>query len=172
MKTYKQWQGRELYNELKLPSVEDGPIGNELKDVQSGGQVIPSPFQQKTEQFKKKLTELPTPSTDEKKGLGNLGMNMVGKSTFKAGETPTISNGVPVENVNEVALGSTDLKQQAAGQIDQFLGSDDAPLLAKRIIGLLRRRPRNQIIQIFQQLQQEIPLLLQQQSPAIARQAL
>jgi len=133
MKTYRQWQNHELYNELKLLSTERGPVGNELKDVQAGGQVIPSPFQQKAEQFKKKITELPTPSSGSGKGLGNLGMETVGKTTFQAGETPTLSNGMPVESImNETPMTGTDLRQQAAGEIEQFLDNDEAPILAKK----------------------------------------
>lgn len=75
-------------------------LGNELKDTQTCGQILKSPFA-KPEKGAEPI-KLPTQSAeDSPRGLGELGMKEVGRSTFvrhpiPAGETPTISKGIPV----------------------------------------------------------------------------
>ena len=95
MKSYRQWQTRRLVEQaIPLLKMTQDMIGNE-----AGEHVLTSPFSKKVDDFKDRITELPHPESKERKGLGDLGMSQVGKTTFKvvpAGENPTISHGVPV----------------------------------------------------------------------------
>ena len=145
-------------------------LGNELKDVQAGGTVLKSPFQQKTEDFKKKLAKYPDAKDGSKKALGDLGMDQLGKSTFKsdknlkAGRTPTLSKGIPV---SEAILSTGGMKDQADTQIQQLLQNVDP--LTQRMIGIIQNKPVAKLQQIGQELQQAIPLLIQQNSPMRAK---
>jgi len=93
VKSYRQWRNKRLVEQAApLLNLYHEPVGNEAEEL-----VVTSPFSKKVEDFHKKIAEMPRPSS--KKGLGDLGMQQVGKTTFKAvnaGETPTISNGIPV----------------------------------------------------------------------------
>jgi len=95
VKSYRQWRNKRLVEQAPpLLNLLQEPIGNE-----AGEHVLTSPFSKKVDDFRERLTELPHPKSQERKGLGDLGMQQVSKHTFKAvkaGETPTISNGLPV----------------------------------------------------------------------------
>ena len=80
-----------------------GRLGNELQDTQTGGKILGSPFQKGKTTLNTEITDLPTPKST-KQGLGHLGMQEVGASTFRsfpitAGTTPTISQGLPVNEL-------------------------------------------------------------------------
>lgn len=145
-------------------------LGNELKDVQAGGTVLKSPFKQKTEDFKKKLAKYPDAKDESKKALGDLGMEQLGKSTFKsdknlkAGRTPTLSKGIPV---SEAMLSTSDMKDQAGPEIQQILQNADP--LTQRIIGIIQNKPVVKLQQIGQELQEILPLLIQQRNPMKAK---
>lgn len=105
MRSLDAWRNRNLYEandaNFMIPS-ERKRIGNELRNTETCGQILDSPFKKHVSNFKDKLTQLPTPQEEHKNGLGELGMDKISKSTFgenplKAGRTPTISSGVPVQ---------------------------------------------------------------------------
>ena len=91
-----------IKNEAKLRILrsEKKRTGNELPDNQvvAGGDLKTGPkqFKGQLEGFKGKLTG----KDPQPEGLGDKGMEAVGKSTFAnpvdAGETPTVSKGIPV----------------------------------------------------------------------------
>jgi len=99
MKHLEHWR---IKNEAKsrILKSEKGKIGNELPDnkVVAGGDLKTGPkqFKGQLEGFKSKINN----SKDNAEPLGDKGMDAVGKSTFAnpvgAGETPTVSNGIPV----------------------------------------------------------------------------
>lgn len=99
MRSLDHWR---LKNEAKLRILrsEKKRTGNELPDnkVVAGGDLKTGPkqFSGQLEGFKGKITD----GKPQPEGLGDKGMAAVGKSTFAnpvgAGETPTISNGIPV----------------------------------------------------------------------------
>ena len=95
MKSYKQWKNKRLLEQVvPLLNLEFEPIGNE-----AGEHILASPFAQAIEGFKKRITELPHPQNTGDKGLGELGMDQVSKDSFPtiaAGQTPTLSQGIPV----------------------------------------------------------------------------
>lgn len=174
MKSYRQQQAQKLYETMNLRILrsenQNERLGNELKDVRTGGKILKSPFQQKTEDFKRKLAKYPDAKDGNKKALGDLGMDQLGKSTFKsdknlkAGRTPTLSKGVPVQ---EAMLSTGDMRDQAGPQIQQLLQNVDS--ITQRIIGIIQNKPAAKLQQIGQELQQIIPLLIQQQSPIKAK---
>lgn len=111
-----------------LPSVVNGPIGNEL-DTDAGrtsrerdGESGEPRFRSSVDKFKTKISETPVPRSQEsrKSGLGNLGHSTFDRSPEKAGDNPTLSNGIPVgsmrgqfgENVAQ------DIAQQQMGEED------------------------------------------------------
>jgi len=107
MKSLNTWRSRQLYEsndaDFILPS-ERKRVGNELRNTETCGQILDSPFKKHVSSFKEKLTQLPTPQEEHKSGLGELGMDQVSKATFgedplKAGRTPTISKGMPVQEI-------------------------------------------------------------------------
>jgi hypothetical protein len=107
MRSLDAWRNRNLYEandaDFMIPS-ERKRVGNELRDTETGGQILDSPFKKQVSSFKEKLTEFPTPQEEHKNGLGELGMEKISKSTFgenplKAGRTPTISSGMPVQEI-------------------------------------------------------------------------
>ena len=95
MRSLKHWRLSE--NKLRILRSEKKRTGNELPDnkVVAGGDLKTGPkqFSGQLEGFKSKINKDPNPH-----GLGDKGMEEVGKSTFpvKAGETPTLSQGIPV----------------------------------------------------------------------------
>lgn len=98
MKSFDHWRVR---NEAKILNSEKKRIGNELprNQAEAGGtyKISPKKFKGQLEEFKSK----PSHKEPQPDGLGDKGMDGVGKATFdrepvKAGETPTISNGIPV----------------------------------------------------------------------------
>jgi hypothetical protein len=98
MNSFAKWRVR---NEANILRSEKKRTGNELppEQVKAGGMsnTGPKQFKGQLEGFKSKLSHK-EPQPD---GLGDKGMEGVGKATFdrepvKAGQTPTISNGVPV----------------------------------------------------------------------------
>jgi hypothetical protein len=98
MNSFAKWRVR---NEANILRSEKKRTGNELppEQVKSGGMLNTGPkqFKGQLEGFKSKLSHK-EPQPD---GLGDKGMEGVGKATFdrepvKAGQTPTISNGIPV----------------------------------------------------------------------------
>lgn len=100
MKSFDHWRVR---NEAKILNSEKKRTGNELprNQVEAGGtyKTGPKQFKGQLEGFKSKLSH--KKPQEEAEGLGDKGMDGVGKATFdrepvKAGQTPTISNGIPV----------------------------------------------------------------------------
>lgn len=98
MKSFDHWRVR---NEANILRSEKKRTGNELppNQVEAGGtyKTGPKQFKSQLEGLKSKLSHK-EPQLD---GLGDKGMDGVGKATFdtepvKAGETPTISNGIPI----------------------------------------------------------------------------
>lgn len=92
MNSYDQWYTKQ--NIIPLIDPKKEPVGNNAKEY-----VLTSPFTQKVESLKRRIMELPHPESGCNKGLGNLGYNRIGRSTFNvasAGEIPTVSNGFPV----------------------------------------------------------------------------
>jgi hypothetical protein len=171
VKSYKDRQNQKLYESAHLPLLrtekKSERIGNELKDVQTGGTILKSPFQEKADSFKKKLTE---PPDKNKKALGDLGMEKIGKSTFKsdpslkAGRTPTLSKGVPV---NEIAMTGSDMKSNADQQIQQMVAMSDP--ITQRVVDIIDNKPIMQLQRIAQELSNILPLLIQRQNPVLAK---
>lgn len=104
---FKEWFGS--HTPPNIPRIQDGPIGNELKtdagqlSKEKAGESGTDKFRDKTA-FQTPKTELPAPRMDRSKGLGNLGMSAISKSTFggekgRAGQTPTIVHGIPVDGI-------------------------------------------------------------------------
>lgn len=100
MKSFDHWRVR---NEAKILNSEKKRTGNELppNQAEAGGtyKIGPKRFKGQLEGFKSKLSHKEPQA--EAEGLGDKGMDGVGKATFdrepvKAGQTPTISNGIPV----------------------------------------------------------------------------
>ncbi len=100
MKSFDHWRVR---NEAKILNSEKKRTGNELPpdQVKAGGtyRTGPKQFKGQLEGLKSKLSHKEPQA--EAEGLGDKGMDGVGKATFdrepvKAGQTPTISNGIPV----------------------------------------------------------------------------
>ena len=98
MKSFDLWR---IQNEVKILRSEKKRTGNELppEQVEAGGMYKSGPrhFKGQLEGFKSKLSH----KESQPDGLGDKGMEGVGKSTFdrepvRAGETPTISHGMPV----------------------------------------------------------------------------
>lgn len=150
MRSLSSWEGRKLYEandaNFMIPS-EKKPIGNELRNVETGGQILDSPFKKKTEDFKKSLTQLPTPQEEHKKGLGELGMEKVGKSTFgndsiAAGTTPTLSQGMPVQealtNIIHAQRSQGSDQAQAPAQQAQAAPTGIMPATQRRMDMLIR----------------------------------
>ena len=64
MKSYRQWRNKRLAEQaILIVNLVTEPIGNE-----AGEHVLSSPFSQKVEEFKKKITEI---HPKDREGLGN-----------------------------------------------------------------------------------------------------
>ena len=170
MKSYQQRQSRKLYEDAKiLREKHGGRLGNELKDTKTGGTILPSPFKEKSDSFKKKIAEHPDKN---KKALGELGMEKVAKSTFKsddklkAGRTPTLSRGMPVQ---EAMMSGGEMRDDAEAQIDTF--KQTASPITQRFLAYAENKPMQQLQQAQQELQTLLPLLIQKSNPMRAKQA-
>ncbi len=95
MKSYQEWKRLNIVEDLgysltppNLPRTQTGLVGNELRTDagqtarQRNGETERR-FSQTVNNFKNKLTELPVPRLNKyQRGLGDLGMEMIGKTTF------------------------------------------------------------------------------------------
>jgi hypothetical protein len=95
---FKQWlENLHSRTPPNMPKTQYGLIGNELK---TDAGAASKDLNQKINHFNTSLVDVPTmKSLKSNQGLGDLGLIQVGKSTFKAGENPTISRGVPITDL-------------------------------------------------------------------------
>lgn len=94
MISYNEWKimmNEDLGHSLippNIPRTHTGLIGNEIR-TDSGrlsrhrSGESENRFNQFLKKFKDTITELPVPRLEKQKGLGDLGMEIIGKSTFR-----------------------------------------------------------------------------------------
>lgn len=96
MRSYQQWKKMQIDEDLghslippNIPRTQTGLIGNELRtdagriSRERSGQTE-NRFDYFVKKLKSRISELPVPRFDQyQKGLGDLGMEIVGKTTFK-----------------------------------------------------------------------------------------
>jgi hypothetical protein len=87
MRSFRQWLVEDLGYSLippNIPRTQTGVIGNELRtDSGRTSRERAGESERRYNQFKTNITELPVPRMKKHQdGLGNLGMEIVGKSTF------------------------------------------------------------------------------------------
>lgn len=93
--TFAEWAKKRSLNEdighslipPNIPRTQTGLIGNELRTDagRSSRERVgegEGRFQQSVDNFKKRITELPVPRIEKQVGLGDLGMKMIGQTTF------------------------------------------------------------------------------------------
>lgn len=139
-----------------IPRVIDGKIGNELKtdagrtSKERAGESGESRFRDSVDRFKTKISEMPVPRSQEsrKHGFGHLG-----HSTFderlpeKAGETPTLSNGIPVGSLRGQFGENTDFQQQSLDQL--ATAGDDAGGYETKVMKVLDTIPVNALAKLW-----------------------
>jgi hypothetical protein len=91
MRSFKQWIVEDLGYSLtppNIPRTQTGMVGNELRtDAGRTSRWRSGESENRYNQFHTKITELPVPRHNKsQKGLGNLGMEIVGKTTFEYGK--------------------------------------------------------------------------------------
>ena len=102
---FKQWM-EDLGHSRKppyMPRTQNGLIGNELKT--DAGATHRDAFPQHSPDFNTSRVQIPTMQHPAKSGLGDMGTKSLKSSSFKAGETPTISRGVPVSDLKGEFVG-------------------------------------------------------------------
>jgi hypothetical protein len=87
MRSFRQWIVEDLGYSLIPPNIsrtQTGMVGNELRtDAGRTSRERSGESENRYNQFQTKITELPVPRSNKtKKGLGDLGMEIVGKTTF------------------------------------------------------------------------------------------
>ena len=139
-----------------IPRVIDGPVGNELKtdagrtSRDRAGESGEARFKDSVDRFKTKISEMPVPRSQESKkhGFGHLG-----HSTFdetlpeKAGETPTLSNGIPVGSLRGQFGEVNDYQQQALDAVDT--AGQDAGGYETKIMKIIDTIPVNALAKIW-----------------------
>lgn len=110
MESFKKWIMQEDLGSSKtppnLPRIIDGLVGNELS-TDSGktareriGETGDLKFRNSVDRFKTKISEIPVPRRqNSKEGFGNLGSFVFQREVEKAGDNPTISQGIPVADL-------------------------------------------------------------------------
>ena len=91
MRSFRQWLVEDLGYSLippNIPRTQTGIVGNELRtdagrSARERSGESENRFNQFLNKFKTKITELPVPRFNkQQKGLGDLGMDIIGKLTF------------------------------------------------------------------------------------------
>ena len=91
MRSFKTWLVEDLGYSLtptNIPKTQTGVIGNELRtDSGRTARARSGESENRYNQFQTKITELPVPRFNKaKKGLGELGMEIIGETTFGHGK--------------------------------------------------------------------------------------
>lgn len=100
MRSYQQWKDARLLEDLgdslippNIPRTHTGLVGNEVRtDSGRAARRISGESERRFDQalgkFKTRITELPVPRIEKPmKGLGDLGLDLIGKSTFASSES-------------------------------------------------------------------------------------
>ena len=185
MGSFNEWKKARIDEDLgnsrtppNLPRVIDGKVGNELttdagrtaRDSASEGEPR---FRNSVDQFKTRITENPVPRSQDsisKKGFGNLGSDVFKREVEKAGQNPTLSNGIPVGKLKGQFehISETNAFQQHAGQMASQ-GMEDSHSITQRIMTLLQGKPVTVLSQVWNELGNVVPNMISSQNVSQGR---